>query len=323
MGRALPGKAMPVVSFTTPADDLLSAAEIAKLAAQAALLADAGPAREVHDHHAGDWPSAWFGRGLDYEESRPYFPGDDIRDMDWRTTARGNRPYLKVYREEHQPLLHLVIDRGATLRFGTRRRLKAAQAARIACLFAFAGIQRNSALGATLWDRTASKEIDIDLPPRHGRAAAMAVARAAAAPCPPLAAIPRTQALRDQDRLARLAAELPRGARLVLTSDFAWLDASHSRPLRQLADRLDVLAVQIVDPAEPALPDIGLACFHDLTGRDRHWLDTGNAATRLAHAAAWQARQQDRATLLARAGVRHLIIGSGIDDLPPLLAPYA
>jgi len=301
-----------------PYAPLLSADDIAQLAAQAALLADSSPRREIHDHHAGDWPSAWLGRGLDYEESRPYAAGDDIRDMDWRTTARSNRPYLKIYREEHQPLLHLVVDRGASLRFGTRRRLKAAQAARIACLFAFAAAQRNSTLGATLWDQT-----DIDLPPRHGRAAALALAQAAAAACPPLHAAANTETVRDLDRLARLNAELPRGARLVLASDFAWLDASHTGLLAQLASRLDVLAVQIVDPAEHSLPDVGLACFYDLAGADLRWLDTSRAATRSAHAAAWQARQNERAALLARAGVQHLIVGSEIDDLPPLLAPHA
>ncbi len=301
---------------------LLAADDIAQLAAQAALLAAASPQREIHDHHAGDWPSAWLGRGLDYEESRPYAAGDDIRDMDWRTTARSGRPYLKIYREEHQPLLHLVVDRGASLRFGTRRRLKAAQAARVACLLAFAAAQRNSTVGATLW-----QQIDLDLPPRHGRLGALALAQAAAAPCPPIASASATAdataALRDHDRLARLNADLPRGARLVLASDFAWLDASHLGLLAQLAERIDVLAVQIVDPAEPSLPDIGLACFRDLSGGERLWLDTGHAATRSAHAVAWQARQNKRAALLARAGVQHLIVGSEVDDLPALLAAYA
>jgi uncharacterized protein (DUF58 family) len=105
--------------------------------------------REVHDHHAGDWASRWLGRGLDFEESRLYSAGDDIRDMDWRTTARTGRAHLKIYREERQPLVHLVVDRGATMRFGTRRRLKVAQAARVAAVLAFATADRNGVIGAT------------------------------------------------------------------------------------------------------------------------------------------------------------------------------
>ncbi|MDP3123406.1 MAG: DUF58 domain-containing protein, partial [Thiobacillus sp.] len=100
---------------------LIAAADMAGLAAQASLLATQ-PMREVHDHHAGDWASRWLGRGLDFEESRLYSAGDDIRDMDWRTTARTGRPHLKIYREERQPAVHLVVDRGATMRFGTRHR---------------------------------------------------------------------------------------------------------------------------------------------------------------------------------------------------------
>ena len=152
------------VSVNAP---LITAADIAGLAAQASFLATL-PVREVHDHHAGDWASRWLGRGLDFEESRLYSPGDDIRDMDWRTTARTGRPYLKIYREERQPLVHLVVDRGPTMRFGTRRRLKVAQAVRVAAVLAFTAAGHNGVIGATLWDTQ-----DETLPVRHGRMAAL------------------------------------------------------------------------------------------------------------------------------------------------------
>jgi uncharacterized protein (DUF58 family) len=297
---------------------LLSADDIAELALQAALLNEVRAEREVHDHHVGDWPSAWFGRGLDYEESRPYAAGDDIRDMDWRTTARTGRPFLKIYREEHQPVLHLVADRSASLRFATRRRLKAAQAARVAVLLAFAAAQANSAVGATLWD-----DLDLDLPPRHGHAGALALAEAASVACPPSRAANPTEPLRDLDRLAWLDANLPRGARLVLASDFAWLDARHETALSRLADRLDVLAVVITDPAEHALPDVGLACFQGMDSLERAWLDTRRPGVRQAIAAGLEARLAQRAEILARAGIRLLAIGCEVDDLLPLLSNHA
>ncbi|MDD5390417.1 MAG: DUF58 domain-containing protein [Gallionellaceae bacterium] len=297
-----------------PTSPLLAADEIAQLAAQAELLGDLHGQREVHDHHAGDWPSAWLGRGLDYEESRPYAAGDDIRDMDWRTTARGGRAFLKIYREERQPILHLAVDRGASLRFGTRRRLKAAQAARVAILLAFAAAQDNTAVGATLWDRH-----DLELPPLHGRAGALALAEAIAAPCPPLPQTTPTEPLRDLDRLAWLDANLPRGARLVLVSDFAWLETSHEAPLARLAERLDVLAARISDPAERALPDLGLACFHDSSKQGVSWLDTRQPG----HAERLRQQLNQRAERLARAGIRLIDIASEVDDLLPLLAHHA
>jgi len=266
--------------------------------------------REVHDHHAGDWASRWLGRGLDFEESRPYSPGDDIRDMDWRTTARTGRAHLKIYREERQPLVHLVIDRGATMRFGTRRRLKVAQGARVAALLAFAVAARNGVTGATLWDSE-----DDTLPARHGRPAALALIERAAAPCPPLADPAPSDTLHHADRLAALEASLPRGARLVLISDFAWLTAAHEPVLARLAARCDVWAIQIIDAVERALPDLGRVRFHDMTSGQRVWLDTAKSAVRASSQAALLRRLDSQAATLARAGVRHLRLDSETDDL--------
>ena len=181
---------------------LIAAADIAGLASQASLLSTL-PVREVHDHHAGDWASRWLGRGLDFEESRLYSPGDDIRDMDWRTTARTGRPHLKIYREERQPLVHLVVDRGATMRFGTRRRLKVTQAARVAAVLAFATAGHNGVVGATLWDTQ-----DETLPTRHGRLAALALIEQAAAAVP-AAQRPGADRFPAQRRPPRLAGSEP------------------------------------------------------------------------------------------------------------------
>jgi len=293
---------------------LIAVADIAALAAQASLLATL-PVREVHNHHAGDWASRWLGRGLDFEESRPYSAGDDIRDMDWRTTARTGRPHLKIYREERQPLVHLVVDRGATMRFGTRRRLKVAQAARVAALLAFAATDHNGVIGATLWDAQ-----DQVVPPRHGRLAALALIELAAAPCPPLTDPTSTEPLHHADRLTALEAGLPRGARLALISDFSWLTTAHEPLLARLAARFEVWAIQIVDAAEHALPDLGLARFHDMASGQGVWLDTAQASVRSACQAALACRLDIQAASLARAGVRHLLVGSEADDLVALLA---
>jgi uncharacterized protein (DUF58 family) len=293
---------------------LISATDMATLAAQASLLAQL-PVREVHDHHAGDWASRWLGRGLDFEESRLYSPGDDTRDMDWRTTARTGRPHLKIYREERQPAVHLVVDRGATMRFGTRKRLKAAQAARVAAILAFAASAQNGVVGATLWARE-----DDTLPARHGRLAALALIDQAAAPCPPLTDPAPTDVLRQTDRLALLEESLPRGTRLVLISDFAWLGGEHEASLAALAARFDVWAIQIVDAAERALPAMGLVHFHDMARSQDVWLDTAQGSVRDACQAAFVRRLAAQAASLARAGVRHQRIRSEADDLVAQLA---
>jgi len=306
--RAQPDRAEAVLHAP-----LIAAGDLAALAAQASLLATL-PEREVHDHHAGDWASRWLGRGLDFEESRPYSAGDDIRDMDWRTTARTGRAHLKIYREERQPTVHLVVDRGATMRFGTRRRLKVAQAARVAAVLAFATAERNGVIGATLWNAR-----DETLPARHGRLAALGLIEAAAAPCPPLADPAPTEILHHADRLAALDANLPRGARVVLISDFAWLTEEHVTPLARLAARCDVWAIQIVDPVERALPEMGLVRFHDMASGQRVWLDTGETAVRGAVRSAFADHLAAQAVRLARAGARHQQVDSAADDLVALL----
>ncbi len=312
-----PGVRLAPASAALVEAPLLSGDDIAELAVQAAGLARAPAKREVHDHHAGDWPSAWLGRGLDFEEARPYNPGDDIRDMDWRTTARLGQPFVKTYREERQPVLHVVVDRGPSMRFGTRRHLKAAQAARVAALAAFAASERNVAVGATLWDVH-----DLDLPPRHRRSGIVELVQAAAAPCPPLPA-ETAEAVHETDRLQRLAEDLPRGAKLLLISDFVWLTAAHEMPLAHLAELADLLAVRISDPAERALPDVGLARFRDMNSNEIRWLDTGSAAARRAHADDFAKRRAQIDALFRRAGVHWLDIGSEADDLIQALQGHA
>lgn len=296
---------------------LLSSAEIAALTVQAAGLARVPVRREVHDHHAGDWPSVRLGRGLDFEEARPYNAGDDLRDMDWRTTARLGQPFVKTYREERQPVLHVVVDRRPSMRFGTRRRLKAAQAARVAALAAFAAAERNVAVGATLWDVH-----DLNLPPRHGRDGIVELVRVAASPCPPLQE-EVAEAVHEADRLQRLTETLPRGARLLLVSDFAWLTAAHEMPLAHLADHADLLAIRISDPAERELPNVGLVRFQDLHSGEILWVDTGSAAARAIQTAEFSKQRGSIDSILRRTGVRHLDIGGETENLVEVLQGHA
>ena len=126
--------------------------------------------------------------------------------------------------------------------------------------------------------------------------------------------------MRQSDRLARLEAELPRGARLVLISDFSWLTAEHESALARLAARVDVWAIQIVDAVEQALPNAGLVRFHDMASRQDVWLDTAQASVRLACQSAFARQLDAQAASLARAGIQHQLAGSAVDDLVTLLA---
>lgn len=226
---------------------LLDAAEIAALAQRAGAAALPAP-REVEQQRLGEARSRRRGSGLDYEESRPFQSGDDARLMDWRLSARAGQSYVKVFREERRPLVFVLVDRRAAMRFGTRTRLKAAQAARAAALIAFTAQRRQAALAGLLLE-----EEPHGLAPSSTADAALHLAQAAARPAPPLAA-DATPALRAV--LSRLAGSLPRGSELWLLSDFHDLAADCRPLLLQLASEHQVRAVQVLDPAELALPPL-------------------------------------------------------------------
>ncbi len=262
-----PRKTLAVQSFTAP---LLSEKKIAELIQRVENL-HTHP-REVHRRHAGNFRSVYLGRGLDFEESRPYQRGDDLRDMDWRTTARSNKPYLKIYREEHQPGLHIVLDRSAGMRFGTVKQLKVTQGACLSILFAFAAAKRGAAISATMLESDS-----LTLPATNGEAGAMQVMHAAITPCPPTT----TQASWPlRATLVALDNQLPRSTHFIIISDFSSLQKTDADFLQQLAARHELLLMQVLDPAEKNLPNVGYACFWDNKASSALWVNTADVKVR-------------------------------------------
>lgn len=258
-----------------------------------------GQSREVHYRHAGDYRSAYLGRGLDFEEVRPYQRGDEVRDMDWRTTARTGKPYLKIYREEHQPALHVVADRGASMRFGTRTQLKATLAARVAAIFAFSTMSSNACIGGTIWQPGG-----FTLPCRNGEEGATQLVRAAIAPCPPLVEASQDEARTFATMLRQLDTLLPRGSRLVLISDFGQLHEQDLPILLRLASHHELIAVQVLDAAEENLPNVGLMRFHDVATGKLRWLDTASHGVRETFQREAAALHDKQRLLFERIGVR-------------------
>lgn len=277
---------------------LLNDAEIAVLLQQVEAIAeDPHHTQEVYYRHAGDFRSAYLGQGLDFEEARLYQQGDDIRNMDWRTTARTGKPHLKIYREEHQPALHVVMDRGASMRFGTETQLKVTQAARIAALFAFAAMRHGACIGGSLVQPGEST-----LPCAVGEAGAFRLVEACVASCPPLQDVITSASL--WPTLERLDNVLARGTRLTIISDFQELDERRLPLLLRLASRHTLVPIQVIDRVEQRLPDIGMMCFRDgETGLTR-WIDTGDHALREAFQHNSQQRLASQSAMFNRIGVR-------------------
>lgn len=275
---------------------LLSNEEIVALVEQAdALRQSRAHGREVFLRHPGDARSAHLGRGLDFEEVRAYQAGDDIRAMDWRTTARTGKPYLKIYREEHHPALHIVVDRGASMRFGTQRQLKVTQAARIAIAAAVLESSAHACIGVSLIDTGLQV-----LPCLNKQAGILQLAQVSAEACPPIFQDSRQAASTWLQGLRRMATTLPAGSRVLIVSDFHWLFPEAELLLAHLAEHHDVAAVKISDPAEYQLPVVGRMPFHDLSASKLRWLDTANRTVREQFAAAATQQQCECVNSLAR-----------------------
>ena len=254
--------------------------------------------KDVHYRQAGNYRSVYLGRGLDFEEVRPYQHGDEMRDMDWRTTARTGKPYLKVYREEHQPPLHIVVDRGASMRFGTRMQLKVTLAARIAALFAFTAMPANTCIGGTMWQPGG-----FSLPCRNGEEGATQLVQAAIAACPPLLEDTHAEARTFSEMLRELDDLLSRGTRLVLISDFSQLHEQDLPVLMRLSAHHSLFALQVIDSAEEMLPNVGMMRFLDVATNKTRWLDTGSQQLRSIFGKQAEALHAQQYELFKRIGV--------------------
>jgi uncharacterized protein (DUF58 family) len=197
---------------------------------------------------AGAYRSRFRGRGVDFVESRNYQPGDDIRNMDWRVTARTGKPHTKIFQEERERPVLVVLDAGPSLFFGTRRRLKSVAAGQMAAAVAWTAVRRGDRVGAFLSAPGENREVR----PAGGRRGAMRVIQGLVDWLDPerlrAGAEPMSAALQ------RVRHAVRPGSLVVVISDFFGLDEACNRHLSRLRQHNDVIGCQVLDPAEQALP---------------------------------------------------------------------
>ncbi len=278
---------------------LLSEATLAEIGALTASLPE--PVRLSTRLQRGEQASPYQGPGLDFTDLRPYQPGDDVRRIDWRVSARLQKPFVRVYAETRQAVTWVVLDRGPSMRFGTRARLKAAQAARLAALVLGGAGRAQEALALSLLDG----DVHTTQPPRSGRAPLHAALEALRAACPPRK---DTAPSRWSALLAELELSLPHGARLWLISDFMGLTREDEALLERLAARAELTLCPIEDASERELPKLGRVHLHTAAGTVE--LDTASHALRTAYAEARAARREHLDALAGRLRARLLPVGA-------------
>jgi uncharacterized protein (DUF58 family) len=228
--------------------------------------------RSIRARQGGSYLSTFKGRGMEFDESRPYQPGDDVRDLDWRVTARTGRAHTKLYREERERPVHLWVDYRAPMFFATRGVYKSVFAARAAALLAWCAAHHGDRVGGVIFSAYSHHEFK----PARGKASVLRLLRGLVeqpAPEDPDPQRARLAALHATARLRRVARP---GSLVFLISDFRHLDATSLAHIRHLAHHNKLFWILVHDPLEAQLPPPGHYRFSD--GQREFTLDTRDPA---------------------------------------------
>lgn len=241
---------------------------------------------------AGEYHSAFKGRGMAFAEVREYMYGDDIRDIEWNVTARFNKPYIKIFEEERELTVMLLVDVSGSLEFGTQSQTQRQMLTEIAATLAFSAIQNNDKIGVIFF----SDHIEKFIPPKKGRKHILYVIREL------LEFKPQSQRTNIQQALEYLTQALKRRCTVFLLSDF--IDNGDFRTALTVANRRhDVMAIQIYDKRLEELPDVGMLRVRDAETGEEQIIDTSSKALRNWHSRQWTENSNKLADTLQRSGV--------------------
>ena len=232
--------------------------------------------RMVNDSLSGSYHSVFKGRGMDFDEVREYSPGDEVRTIDWNVTARAGRPFVKKFTEERELTIFLLVDISASGNFGSGALSKRDLAAELASVLAFSAIRNSDKVGLLLY----TDRVERYLPPKKGRRHVLRVVRDILYHAPEGTGTDSIKALDVVNHV------LHRRAIVFLISDFespgdpSAARAGLRRAMRQTNRRHDLVAVQVEDPRERELPDVGILALEDAETGEIIELDTASAAVR-------------------------------------------
>lgn len=266
-----------------------------------------GTRRLVRNLLAGDYAAAFKGRGVEFADVREYVPGDDVRTIDWRVSARLGVTHVRRYQEERELSIMLVVDASASGDVGSRRRTKRELAAHVAAVFGLAAARGNDRIGAVLFTDRVEKVIEA----RKGRRHALRVVREL------LAFAPAGRGTDLARALDGMEGSLGRRATVLVMSDFLSPDIEPA--LRRLAARHDVVAVLLVDGAERELPDVGLIHLADPESGELLLLDTSDPRIRALYAERQRGALAARERLLRQSGADVLLLDAAEGVAEPML----
>ena len=224
--------------------------------------------RIVDELTAGAYHSVFKGRGMEFDEVREYTAGDDIRDIDWNVTARYNEPFVKVFEEERELTLMLVVDVSGSEFFGTGNQFKREVLTEIAATLSFSALQNNDKVGLLLF----SDQVELFIPPKKGKTHVLRIIREL------LEFQPKSKKTDINTALEFLFGILKKKAIVFLLSDF--MDDSYEKTLRIAAKKHDLTGIRVYDKREVEMPNIGLVPMLDSETQKTKWINTASKSVR-------------------------------------------
>ena len=257
---------------------------------------------------AGQYHSAFKGRGMAFSEVREYQYGDDVRDIDWNVTARFHRPYIKVFEEERELTVMLMIDVSGSLDFGTQRQMKRDMVTEIAATLAFSAIQNNDKIGVVFF----SDRIEKYIPPKKGRKHILYIIREL------LDFQPQSHRTDVKQALEFLTSVAKRRCTAFVLSDF-YDTQDFLQPLQIANRKHDVVALQVYDIRAKQLPDVGLMRVVDAETGYEQYIDTSSRQLRQAHERYWHNTQERLKDTMSKSDVDLISIATNDDYVKSLM----
>ncbi len=260
---------------------------------------------------AGEYHTAFKGRGMTFSEVREYQYGDDVRDIDWNVTARHNHPYVKVYEEERELTVMLLVDVSRSRLFGAVGEEKREMIAEIAATLAYSAITNNDKIGVIFF----SDKIEKFIPPKKGKKHILLIIREL------LDFTPESQETDISVVLRYFTDALKKRCTTFLISDF--IDThDYTKQLSIACNRHDIIAIQVYDKRDSSLPDVGFMRVTDLETGASRWIDTSSSAVRKAYNKWWYERQQKMTETLSHCRVDVASVATDEDFVHSLMALF-
>ena len=265
-----------------------------------------------NDIFAGKYHSAFKGRGMAFSEVREYRVGDDVREIDWNVTARSRQPHIKIYEEERELTMMLLIDVSGSRMFGTTEKLKKNTITEIAAVLAFSAAQNNDKVGCIFF----SDRVEKFIPPKKGRAHVLMIIKEL------ISFMPENNGTDISEGLRYLTNILKKRSTAFVLSDF--MDTADGRArfedaLKIASGKHDMVGIRVYDRREQQLPDVGILELKDAETGEKVWVDTASRAVRDAYARNWDQTSALIDSSLKRCRVDNVKIATGEDYVTSLM----